>query len=99
MQSPGAGRSADADFATSPSPDGAGWFKAWRIREILPFGTASFKRLKQAFPRAEVTARNLPLGSEALRKKMGISPGGDAHIFACRLNDGSAVLLVCSREV
>ena len=98
-QSPGAGRSADADFATSPSPDGAGWFKAWRIREILPFGTASFKRLKQAFPRAEITARNLPLGSEALRKKMGISPGGDAHIFACRLNDGSAVLLICSREV
>ena len=78
--------------------DGAAWFKVWRIREILPFGTASFKRLRQEFPRAEITARNLPLGSEALRKKMGISPGGDAHIFACRLNDGSAVLLVCSRE-
>ena len=74
------------------------WFKAWRIREILPFGTASFKQLRQSCPRAEVTARNLPLGSEALRKKMGISPGGDAHIFACRLSDGSAVLLVCGRE-
>jgi hypothetical protein len=74
------------------------WFKAWRIREILPFGTASFKSLRQSCPRAEITARNLPVGSEALRKKMGISPGGDAHIFACRLSDGSAVLLVCSRE-
>ena len=77
---------------------GSAWFKSWRIREILPFGAAGFKQLKRDYPRAEITARNLPLGSEALRKKMGISPGGDAHIFACRLNDGSAVLLVCSRE-
>lgn len=71
------------------------WFKTYGIREVLPFGNASFKELKRRYPRAEVTARNLPLSSEELRKKMGISPGGDAHIFACRIADGSALLLVC----
>ena len=55
-------------------------------------------QLKRSYPRAEVTARNLPLGSEALRKKLGVAPGGDAHIFACRLADGAAVLLACTRE-
>ncbi len=71
------------------------FFKAYCIREVLPFGNASFRQLRQRLPRAEVTARNLPLTSEALQKKMGIAPGGDAHIFACRLADGSAVLLAC----
>ncbi len=74
------------------------FFKAWRVAEVLPFGAAAFRQLKRSYPRAEVTARNLPLGSEALRKKLGIAPGGDVHIFACRLADGSAVLLACTRE-
>ena len=73
------------------------WFKAWRVLEVLPFGAAAFKQLKRSYPRAEITARNLPLGSDALRKKLGIAPGGDAHIFACRLADGSSVLLTCTR--
>ena len=86
---------------TDPSAPGglpaeaSAWFKTYGIREVLPFGNASFKELKRRYPRAEVTARNLPLSSEELRKKMGISPGGDAHIFACRIADGSALLLVC----
>ena len=79
----------------SPDASGNSFFKAWRVRETLPFGVAAFKELKRRYPRAEVTARNLPLGSEALRQKMGIAPGGDTHIFGCRLADGTAVLLVC----
>ena len=70
------------------------FFKVWRIREVLPFGAKAFKDLRKRFPRAEVTARNLPLGIEALRKKLGIAPGGDVHLFGCRLADGSSVLLV-----
>ena len=70
------------------------WFKARRICDVLPFGAAAFKELKRRCPKAEITARNLPLGSDALRKKMGIAPGGDTHIFGCALADGSAVLIV-----
>ena len=71
------------------------FFKARRVREVFTFGAAAFKELKRRYPRAEITARNLPLGSDALRKKMGIAPGGDTHIFGCTLANGSAVLLVC----
>ena len=77
--------------------EAAPFFKAWHVQEVLPFGAAAFRQLKRQYPRAEVTARNLPLGSDALRKKLGVAPGGDVHIFACRLADGAAVLLVCSR--
>ena len=71
------------------------WFKARTVREVLPFGAASFKQIRQRWPNAEVTARNLPLGSAELQKKMGVAPGGDVHIFGCRLADGGAVLIVC----
>ena len=81
----------------SPSLPGAAWFRPYRIREVLPVGNAAFRQLREQYPKAEVTARNLPLTSDALRKKLGIAPGGEAHIFACRLADGAAVLLVCKK--
>ena len=70
------------------------FFKAWRIVEVLPFGAAALKALKKRYPRADVTARNLPLGSAELQKRLGVASGGDVHIFGCRLADGSSVLLV-----
>ena len=73
-------------------------FKAWRVREVLPFGAAAFKALKRRYPRADVTARNLPLGSAELQKRLGVASGGDVHIFGCRLADGSSVLLVTAGE-
>ena len=85
------------DVPGTALPDGAGaWFKARRVVEVLPFGAAAFKALRRRYPRAEVTARNLPLGSDALRQKLGTAPGGDIHIFGCRQADGSAVLLVAA---
>ena len=93
-QSPGAGRSAGADFASLEHAAWTPWFKAWRVREVLPFGAAAFKALKQRYPRADVTARNLPLGSAELQKRLGVTSGGDVHIFGCRLADGSSTLLV-----
>ena len=80
---------------TLPSVPGNQFFKERRVRAVLPFGAAAFKELRKRHPQAEITARNLPLGSDALRKKMGVAPGGDTHIFGCRLADGSAVLLAC----
>ena len=69
------------------------------MRAVLPFGAAAFKELRKRHPQAEITARNLPLGSDALRKKMGVAPGGDTHIYGCRLADGSAVLIVTEKAI
>ena len=93
-QSPGAGRSADADFASLEHAAWAPFFKAWRVIEVLPLGAAAFKTLRKSYPRADVTARNLPLGSAELQKRLGVASGGTVHIFGCRLADGSSVLLV-----
>ena len=78
---------------------GDNFFKALRVSDVLPFGAAAFKALSKRCPQAEITARNLPLGSDALRKKMGIAPGGDTHIFGCRLADGGAVLIVTEKVI
>ena len=79
---------------TLSSAPGIGFFKAWQVQDVLPFGAAAFRQLKQRYPRADVTSRNMPLGSAELQKKIGLAPGGDVHIFACRLADSSSILIV-----
>ena len=80
-------------YLSSAAPDN-GFFKAWRVLDVLPFGAAAFRQLKQRYPKADVTSRNMPLGSAELQKKIGVAPGGDVHIFACRLADSSSILIV-----
>lgn len=68
--------------------------KSFMVLEALPFGKASFKDAGRRYPRAEVTARNIPLSSDELRKKMGVRPGSDAHIFGCTALD-ERYLIIC----
>ena len=91
---PGNEKFASPGAETGQIAPGSSYFKAWRIVEVLPFGAAAFKALKQRYPRADVTARNLPLGSAELQKRLGVASGGAVHIFGCRLADGSTVLFV-----
>lgn len=79
---------------TASSAPGNHLFKAHRVLEVRPLGAAAFKTLRKSYPRAEVTARNLPLGSAELQKRLGVAPGGNVHIFGCRLADGTSVLIV-----
>ena len=79
---------------TASSAPGNHLFKAHRVLEVRPLGAAAFKTLRKSYPRAEVTARNLPLGSAELQKRLGVAPGGNVHIFGCRLADGASVLIV-----
>lgn len=58
--------------------------KIFTISEIHPMNKATMKDLARRFPKSELTARNLPLSSEQLKKKMGLASGDDAHIFALR---------------
>ena len=95
---PGNEKFASPGAETGPFAPGNKYFKAWRVGEVLPFGAAAFKALKRRYPRADVTARNLPLGSAELQKRLGVASGGDVHIFGCRLADGSSVLLVTAGE-
>ncbi|MBR1678897.1 MAG: hypothetical protein IJ701_05535, partial [Bacteroidales bacterium] len=58
--------------------------KVFEILEILPLNNRSMREIGKRFPKAEVTARNIPMTSELLRRKTGCSSGGDIHLWGIR---------------
>ncbi len=68
-------------------------FKPFRIVETLPFGRQNAKALGKAYPDAEVSARNLPLKSEELRRMTGVKGGGPHHIFGCAGASGRLLIV------
>lgn len=73
-------------------------FKNYEIIEYKELNNRNIKELGKKYPRAEATARNLPLSSEQLKKKMGVSSGDDAHIFGLK-SDNMGNLLIVTRPV
>lgn len=70
-------------YATNePSEKLKAYGKIFAIKELFPFDGRSIKAAGKTFPHCEVTSRNLPISSEELRKKMGVTSGGDVHVFA-----------------
>jgi hypothetical protein len=55
------------------------------------------KEVGKAYPKAEVTARNIPLTSDALRKKLGCASGGDVHVFGLKSDAEGSLLMTCRR--
>lgn len=58
-----------------------GFGKVYSIIETASAGRQSFRDFGRKYPQAEVTARNVPMSSDELRKKLGCSSGGSIHIF------------------
>lgn len=71
----------------------AGWSspfgKSFTIEEVLPFSSTEIKSLSKRIPAASVTARNLPISSDDLRKKLKLKESSAIHIFACRIDTAS----------
>lgn len=65
--------------------------KVYAVEEAVPLNNRSLKEMEKQYPRAEVTARNLPMTSETLRRKLGCTGGGEVHLFGVRIDriDGS----------
>ena len=79
--------------------EGAGldaFFKKYRVLETAALSKTAMKSLGEKYPQADVTARNLPLTSEELKRKMGIAGSGGAHIFGAGVL-GERVLIVCEK--
>lgn len=84
------GRSTHLYIAGEPSESLAACGKLFRIRKVLSFDGRSIKAVGRAYPDCAVTARNLPISSDALAKKMGVTSGGDTHVFAFTADFGEA---------
>ena len=72
--------------------------KVFMIIRIDGLDKRSIKAAGKEFPHAEVTARNLPMDTDTLRKKLGVTSGDDAHIFGLK-SDASGPLLFITRSI
>ena len=72
------------------------FFRKFRIKEIAGFGRQAFREIGKRYPVADVSARNLPLKSEELKMKMGVTGSGDTHIFGVGVQS-RRLLLVTER--
>lgn len=75
-----------------------GFGKSYRILRCTPLDKRNMKEAGKDFPKADVTARNIPMDTETLRKKTGVTSGDDTHIFGLR-SDLSGNLLLCTKRV
>lgn len=68
------------------------WGKVYEIEAVVPLDKAGIREAAVRWPKADVTARNLPLDSEGLRKRLGIKTGGAIHLFGFRADfqDGTS---------
>lgn len=70
--------------------------KTFCIEEVIPFNKKTLKEVAKRFPKADLTARNFPMDTNALKKLSGIKDGGSNHIFAVTLHNGEKVLIITS---
>lgn len=67
--------------------------KVFRIMRLEPLDKRSIKAFGKDFPKAEVTARNIPMDTDTLRKKLGVASGDDAHIFGLKSDHHGNLLI------
>ena len=79
-------------------PDLCGLGKVYGIMSCEPLDKRTMKAAGKAYPKAEVTARNIPMDTDTLRKKLGVTSGDDAHIFGLK-SDRSGNLLLCTGRI
>ena len=72
--------------------------KVFQILECVQLDKRSIKEMGKKYPKAEVTARNIPMDTDSLRKKLGITSGDDAHIFGLK-SDSEGNLLIAGKRI
>lgn len=70
--------------------------KCFEILEVQSLNNKTIKDLGKRYPQASVTARNIPLTSEELRKKLGVKDGGTVHVFGLKIDSLGNLLICCS---
>ena len=60
--------------------------KIFKILEVEPLNKQTIRDFGRKYPKAEVSARNIPMTSDELRKKLKVASGGDIHIFGIRVD-------------
>jgi hypothetical protein len=80
------------------SPELQNLGKTFRILECSTLDKRSIKRIAAEYPKAEVTARNLQMDTDTLRKKLGTSSSDTYHIFGLKSDTAGNILITTSRH-
>lgn len=72
--------------------------KVYKILRSTPLDKRTIKAAAADFPKAEVTARNIPMDTETLRRKLSISSGDSIHIFGLRSDTTGNILMITKRN-
>ena len=86
--------SASTHFYTAPAPVGHFPGKIRRIIEVLPFHKAAIRDFRKKYPSCSVTARNFPMTSEELRRRLGTSESDTLRVLATTASDSSRLLII-----
>lgn len=70
--------------------------KIYLVEECIPFSKKTIKEVASKYPKADLTARNFPLDTNAVKKLSGIKDGGEKHIFATTLNSSEKIIIIAS---
>lgn len=86
-------------LSDGPLPeDAAPFFKTYRIIGAEQMSGTAVKSFGKAFPKADVSARNIPMTSDQLRAKLKCAPSNDGtHIFGCTA--GQSRWLIAGQKV
>lgn len=82
-------------------PEGLEPFGKWfEVVEVLPMNNRTMKEVGKRWSQAEVTARNVPMTSDVLRKKTGCASGRDIHLFGVRVDaaEGAGNYLIVTKK-
>lgn len=71
--------------------------KIFQIIEKQQLDKRSLKEFGNKYPKAEVTARNIPMDTDTLRKKLGVTSGDDAHIFGLKHDIDGNIIIAAKR--
>ena len=91
--------SASTHFYTAPAPVEHFPGKIRRIIEVLPFHKATIRDFRKKYPACSVTARNFPMTSEELRRRLGTSESDTLRVLATTASNGSRLLIVSTPSI
>lgn len=73
--------------------------KIYLVEECIPFSKKTIKEVASKYPKADLTARNFPLDTNAVKKLSGIKDGGEKHIFATTLNSCEKIIIIACLRI
>ena len=68
-----------------------------QVSAVFGNSKTDLKKLKENYPKANVSTRNYPLSVDDFRKKTGIKDGGDDFLFALKTFSEKHILIACNK--